>query len=121
MYSVSSATHGRRRGTIQTFIKRIALVLGLCIVHYAVSFGLFMCWMKMKLALMDGDYRPLNTIETVVKGGAELLSQPLVPLLPTMAVWYSFAINSALWSVGLGVVAVAILAAWKRHREGQTG
>jgi hypothetical protein len=102
---------------IPSWIKRLTLVIALSVAHYVVSFGLFAWWLKMKMDLLEGEYRPLDTLETVVKGSAEVLSRPLVPLFPRMAVWFSFAINSLAWGIGLGAIVLVILSV-TRKRQG---
>ena len=90
-------------------VKRIAIVLALSAAHFVVSFGLFLWWLKMKVDLLDGDYRPLNAIEKVVKASGELLAWPLVSLFPRIPVWFSFGINSLVWGGVLYVAALSIL------------
>jgi len=97
-------------------LKRIAIVLALSAAHFAVSFGLFLGWLKMKMDLMGGDYRPLNAIEKLVKAAGELLAWPLVSLFPGIPVWFAFGINSLMWGSVLYVVVLSILAVSGRRR-----
>jgi len=101
-------------------VKRIAIVLALCAAHFIVSFGLFLGWLKMKMDLLGGDYRPLNAVEKLVKTSGELLAWPLVSLFPGIPVWFSFGINSLAWGPILYVVVLSILAVSGRRRpDGQ--
>jgi len=92
------------------------IALALSAAHFAVSFGLFLGWLKMKMNLMGGDYRPLNAIEKLVKEGGELLAWPLVPLFPGIPVWFAFGINSLMWGSILCVAALSILTVLGRRR-----
>ena len=97
-------------------LKRIAIVLALSAAHFVVSFGLFLGWLKMKMDLMGGDYRPLNGIEKLAKAGGELLAWPLVSLFPGIPVWFAFGINSLMWGGVLYVTALSILAVSGKRR-----
>lgn len=97
-------------------VKRIAIVLALSAAHFVVSFGLFLGWLKMKMDLLYGDYRPLNGIEKLVKAGGELLGWPFVSLFPGVPVWFAYGINSLAWGGVVYVVALSILALSGKRR-----
>jgi hypothetical protein len=98
-------------------LKRIAIVLVVSAAHFGVSFGLFLGWLKMKMDLVGGDYRPLSAIEKLVKAGGELLAWPLVSLFPGIPVWFAFGINSLMWGTVLCVVVGSVLAVSGMRRQ----
>lgn len=106
----------RTEGTIPLVLKRIAIVLALSAAHFVVSFGLFLGWLKMKMDLVGGDYRPLNGFEKLVKAGGEILAWPLVSLFSGIPVWFAFGINSVMWGGALYVAALSILAVSGKRR-----
>ena len=97
-------------------LKRILIVLALSAAHFVVSFGLFLGWLKMKMDLLGGDYRPLTAIEKIVKAGGEFLAWPLVSLFPGVPVWFAFGINSLMWGSVLYVAVLSILAVSGKRR-----